>query len=179
MNITKKFIAAAAILAASTGAMASGMTGDTMNFQYYFPNLQSPYSNATNGSFVVGSGVEVSGLADYTGTLDVQADKIVIDFTGSSYWSPATFNGFLLSSSTAGTFGAVTIDPSTTDSSFTQSMISTTGNTLSVNWQGMSFGSGQEIVLDVTSAVPEASNTALMLAGLFVVAGVARRRRSA
>jgi len=179
MNFTKKMLAAAAILVGSTGAMASGLIGDTMSFQYYYPDLSNPYGGSSNGSFVVGSGVEVSNVADGVATLDVQNNKIEIDFDSfASTFNSVSFNGFVLSSSTPGVFGAVTVDAATTDSSFSSSFLSNTGNSLSVNWEGMSFSGGEKIVLDIASPVPEANTTAMMLAGLFVVAGIARRRRS-
>jgi hypothetical protein len=167
----KKFLLAGMFaLAASSGAMASGLTGDAFSYQYYYPDLSSAYSGAANGSYVVGSGVEVSNIVDGAGTLDVTDGQVIVDFTGTSWFNGAGYNGFVI---TGLPISSVTVDSSST---FSGAVISFTGNTLSVNFQGLSFNAGETLVLDINSAVPEAGNLAMMFAGLGLLGVVARRR---
>jgi len=114
--------------------------------------------------------VEVSNIVDGAGTLDVTDGQVIVDFTGTSWFNGAGYNGFVI---TGLPISSVTVDSSST---FSGAVISFTGNTLSVNFQGLSFNAGETLVLDINSAVPEAGNLAMMFAGLGLLGVVARRR---
>jgi hypothetical protein len=167
-------------LATSSAAGAQTFDGSTLNYQYYFPNSGTPYPDADNGSFVVGPGVEVTNVSDNRATLDISGSNILIDFTNSSNWGPAEFNGWILSDQTdslAAILG-VSIDPSTNLSGFSLSNISFTGDSITVNWPGLVFTGSTIVSLNVTigdATVPEPSTWAMMLLG-FGAAGIALRR---
>ena len=167
-------------LATSSAAGAQSFDGATLNYQYYFPNSSSPYAAADNGSFVVGPGVEVDNVSDDRATLDISGSNIFIDFVDTSFWGPATFNGWVLSDQTdslAAILG-VSIDPSTNLGGFSLANISFTGDSIAVNWQGLDFTRDTVVSLNVTfgdAAVPEPSTWAMMLLG-FGAAGIAMRR---
>jgi hypothetical protein len=163
-------ILAVSALVAATPAMATDLTGETFDYQYYYPSLSDAYSNASNGSHVVGAGVEVANIVDSAGTLDVTSDQIIVDFTGSSWFNGADFNGFVI---TGLPVSSVSVDAAST---FLGAVVTYTGNTISVNFEGLSFDAGQQLVLDISSAVPEAGNLTMMFAGLCLVGGLARRR---
>lgn len=174
-----------AALAASTllvagAASAQSFDGATLDYQYYYPDSTSPYNNADNGSFVVGAGIEVTNISDNMGTLDISGTNILVDFTGTSSWNGSSFNGWVLTDETdslAAILG-VTINPSTNMAGFSLSNVSWTGDTISVNWQGLSFDPSTVVSLDVSfgqTAVPEPSTWAMMLFG-FGAAGFSLRR---
>ena len=181
MKLAQRILAAATLaLAASSAADAQSFDGATLNYQYYFPNSGTPYAAADNGSFVVGQGIEVTNVSDDRATLDINGSNVFIDFISSSNWGPASFNGWILSDETdnlAAILG-VTIDPSTNLGGFSLSNISFTGDSITVNWQGLSFTDTTVVSLNVAfgdTAVPEASTWAMMLLG-FGAIGVALRR---
>jgi hypothetical protein len=174
-----RLLAAVALMGCITTHLASpanaGMIGDTVTMHYETPTLNSGYYDG--GSAVVGAGVEFTGLnvglwanADFTNT------QLILSFTFSHTWSPATHNGPVFVD-TAHPFTSVSINPATTSAWFNAGMVSISGNSLIVNWQGQSFTNGQNIVLDLTtSEVPEPATLALMTVGLAGM-GVLRRRR--
>ena len=170
-------------------ANAGIFDGQTVNYQYYFPDLSTPYAAAANGDYLVDSAVEVADVVDGHGTIDFGSDGFVISFTDSSSFSSAAFNGFVIS------------DVSSTLDSFSSfSLVSNTGvmgtptlsfdsDHLYVNWEGLSFTSGNlvfsvnsiadkdNVVTDTISAVPEPETYAMLLAGLGLVGYAARRKR--
>lgn len=170
-------------------ASAGIFDGQTVNYQYYFPDLSTPYAAAANGNYLVDSSVEVVNVVDGHGTIDFGGDEFVISFTESSSFSSAAFNGFVIS------------DVSSTLDSFSSfSLVSNTGvmgtptlsfdsDHLYVNWEGLSFTSGNlvfsvnsiadkdNVVTDTISAVPEPETYAMLLAGLGLVGYTARRKR--
>lgn len=172
-------------------ANAGIFDGQTVNYQYYFPDLSTPYAAAANGNYLVDSSVEVADVVNGHGTIDFGSDGFVISFTDSSSFSSATFNGFVISDISS------TLNPPF--SSF--SLISNTGvlgiptlsfdsDHLYVNWEGLSFTSGNlvfsvtsfanndNIVTDTISTVPEPETYAMLLAGLGLVGFTVRRKRN-
>jgi hypothetical protein len=180
MTFVQRILAVATLALVPSAAIAQSFDGATLNYQYYFPNSGTPYSAADNGSFVVGPGIEVTNVSDDRATLDVAGSNIFIDFVDSSNWGPATFNGWVLSDQTDSLSAilGVSIDPTTNLGGFSLSNISFTGDSIIVNWQGLSFTDSTVVSLNVAfgeAAVPEPSTWAMMLLG-FGAAGFALRR---
>src|SRR5690349_13943474 len=86
--------------ATSSAAGAQSFDGSTLNYQYYFPTSGTPYPAASNGSFVVGPGVEVANVSDGNATLDVSGANIFVDYGVSDFWGTSSFNGWVLSDQT-------------------------------------------------------------------------------
>ena len=177
-----KALVAAATLCVAGGANAM-LAGETLNYQYYFPNTGSAYGGAQNGPFVVGAGAEiVQNMVDGHGNLDVSDTQIHVLFTRDVQFSPGAFNGFILSDSLSSidAFSSVTINAGTTLSGFGAGNLSFDADSISVHWESLAFSAGQQLILDVNVvAVPEPETYAMMLAGLGALAYVARRRKAA
>jgi hypothetical protein len=157
--------------------------GQTVNYQYFFPDLSTPYANADNGDDLVGPQTEVTNITDDLGTMDVSDTNLFVDFTfpGTTFFFSADFNGFRLSDAngTIDAFTSVTINPQTNMAGFDSSRISFNADQIFVNWQGLSFDTDTVVSLDVNGApaqVPEPATLALAALALFGV-GLARRKR--
>ncbi len=175
-------------------AHAGIFDGNTINYQYYFPNLSTPYASAGNGDYLVDTGVEISNVVDGFGTLDFSGDEFVISFAHGGNFSPTAFNGFAISDVSA------SINPFTSFSLVSNTAVSGTpilsfdANHLYVNWAGLNFNRG-ELVFSVSSLaplpnshpvtsfsrtispVPEPDTYALLLVGLGLVGYSARRKQ--
>jgi hypothetical protein len=175
-----RILAAAAAFAVSGAAHAALLDGETLNYQYFFASLGSPYGNAPNGDYVVGPGVEIVNFVDGTGgDIDISDTQIAVAFTDVQFNS-GTFNGFRLMDvfGTIDTFTSVSIDASST-ASIDPGRVSFDGDNVWVNFQSLSFSAGETLVLNVTgvNAIPEPETYALMLLGLAGVGAMVRRRK--
>lgn len=175
-------IAAAGLL--SSQARAAGFSGSTVNFQYDFPSATTPYLYADNGDKVVSSGLEVNHIA-FVANLDIAATNISVTFNTTTYWTNASFNGWVISDQidNLSAITGVTINPLTDLAGFTQSNIVWDANSIAVNWQGLAFDPSTVFSLDVAfappvSGVPEPDTWAMMLLG-FGAIGFSMRRRDA
>ncbi|UJP08255.1 MAG: PEP-CTERM sorting domain-containing protein [Nitrosomonas sp.] len=177
-------------------ANAGVFDGHTINYQYYFPNLSTPYASAGNGDYLVNSGVEISNVVDGFGTIDFSGDEFVISFAHSGNFSPTAFNGFAISDVTA------SINPFASFNLISNTAVSGTptlsfdSNHLYVNWTGLNFNRG-ELVFSVSSLaphsyphshpgtsfshtispVPEPDTYAILLVGLGLVGYSAHRKQ--
>lgn len=175
-------------------ANAGVFDGHTVNYQYYFPNLSTPYASAGNGDYLVDTGVEIANVVDGFGTLDFSGDEFVISFAHGGNFSPTAFNGFAISDVSA------SINPFTSFNLVSNTAVSGTpilsfdANHLYVNWAGLNFNRG-ELVFSVSSLtthpnshpvtsfsrtispVPEPDTYALLLVGLGLVGYSARRKQ--
>lgn len=177
----RNFVLSAALALSVGAATAAPIMGSTVNYQYYFPNLSSPYRGADNGNKVVGAGIEVSNVADTRATMDITATQIIVDFSNASGWVTAAFNGWILSDvfSSIDDFTSVTVDAATNMAGFGAGNVSFTADTISVNWQGLSFTGTTIVVLNFAQSgtVPEPTSLALVSLALLGAGAAARTRR--
>jgi hypothetical protein len=178
----KKLIAAAVLAGSAVGgAVAAPLMGSVLNYQYYYPTLGSPYAGTpdVNSNFIVGPGEEFYTLTDAIGSLDVTANQIIFDFSHSSTLTAADFNGWKLTDifGTIDRFAAVTLDAATNMIGLDASRLSFTDDTIVLNWQGLSFDSDTQVVLNVTTSpfpVPEPGGLPLLGAALLGIAFIRR-----
>ena len=175
------------LLSIVAGSAQASFDGRDMEGRFYFPDLGSLLST---DSWTVGPGVEVSGFpsADARTDLDVSANNIQMTFISSSTWSGAEQNGPVFEVLTAGPLiSGVSINPATDLGGFDMTRVSFTPTTITVNWQGLAFNTGEVISLDVTfdgvvedaTPVPSLSMLGLMLlAGLLLMIGIVNTRRN-
>ncbi|AUZ83776.1 hypothetical protein [Methylophaga nitratireducenticrescens] len=177
----KKLLLLPLLLLMSFNAHSAFLTGQTLTYQYYFPTMSSPYSNADNGDVIVGAGIEVNNVADNMATLDISDTNLLIDFSSSSYWNSSGFNGFKLTDTFGliADFTSVSINPSTNMSGFDLSLITVLADEIWVNWQGLSFNTDTIVSLDINpSAVPIPAAVFLFAPALFGFIGLRYRAKN-
>lgn len=138
--------------------MVEDFLGKTLTYTYdYLPGTANSYQYVT--TIVVGDGVEVPAMIDGgiydVASLDVTANRLIIDYYQASFWESGGFNGFRLAD-TDGTVSEITGVKilSNNMAGFGADNISITdgGNVINVNWAGLSFTQDTRIVLDVLFA---------------------------
>ncbi len=167
--------AAAAALAIGTLAMPANATliGDSITAGYFFPNSVTVYSNfsvSPSPTFTVVAGTDATGTIEgFQQSFDFGASSFTMTVLGGVGFNTASFSGwqFLNNTKAFGAISSVTgIDPS---------RVTTSGNTLLVNWQGLSFQTNDAITVNF-GVVPEPSSWMLLVGG-FGLTGFAMRRR--
>ena len=175
----KKLVLASLFAAFASVANAGLFDGQQVEFQYYFPDLSSPYGGSANGTYLVGPGAEVLNLVDGNSrTLDLDGNNITADFPGNVGFSSGSFNGFRITdiNNTIAAFTSFSIVDSSTlaGGGITLSFDS---NNLYVNWQSANFNPGKVVFAVNAAPVPEPETYASLLAGLGLLGAISRRRR--
>ncbi|WP_298235316.1 PEP-CTERM sorting domain-containing protein [uncultured Azohydromonas sp.] len=178
----KKVLAVAVLAASAVGsAMAAPLMGSVLNYQYYYPDSGTSYAGTpdVNSNFIVGPDAEFYTLTDAIGSMDVTADQVIVDFSHSGTFGPATFNGWVLTDifSNIDRFASVTIDAATNMVGLDASRLSFTDDTIALNWQGLAFDADTRVVLNVSTSpfpVPEPGSLPLLGAALLGIAFIRR-----
>ncbi len=199
------------VVAGALDARADTIAGASFTWQYYADGGALPNNAGSNtgGSFTGGGdggefiepGVE-SDIPLFN--VDSTDTSVIFDYSPAqnpSSWSSNSplslpsqggnsipiYNGIAVDLTSSGTITSVTIDPLTNMSGFTFSNVGFTDDQIEVDWSGLSFNPGTEVVLDVTlngstnpppGNTPEPGTGASLGFGLAAVCFLARRRLS-
>ena len=180
----KALLSATVAIAATTVAItanAATLIGATVNVSARYPNTTTVY--ADGGNKVVTDGVEygTGSFAAYNPgfSIDVQADGLVIFFTGNPNFATAAFNGFVLRVLSGPALTNATIDAASTFSSISATV---TNGDLFLNYsgvQGTSNDTNTSIIrfTGFSAAVPEPATWGLMVFGFGMIGAAARSRK--
>lgn len=164
-----KTLFAALLLASglSGNTHAALLNGQTVNFQYLYPELTTPETLwSTNGNFFVDDSVEIANITMQSSSLDIRDSQLFIRFFYSANFELAAFNGFKLTvGAGVDDFTSVTIDALTTWDNFSADRIDFGSDYIFINWQGFAFNAGDVLVLNIGTdgeQVPEPTSLALL-----------------
>ena len=178
----RRLVFASLLAMSASGASAGLFDGQTLRFEYHFPQLGTLYvESATvppHGNYVVGPAVEILDFASAIGSLDLQSDGFTATFVRSGTFGngggTATYNGIVISDILGAlpAFSSLSVVSNTAVTG--GPLVSFDADNLYINWVGMPFQNGS-VVFAVT-AIPEPSSFALLFAGLGLLGFVAKRR---
>ena len=157
-SVAKKFLAALALSTCMVpAAHAAGLSGDTINMTYFFPDLSSPYLDQNANATVSPIATFDGDIIGSRGNATVSSDTILLTFdTGGGTWTTASFNGPVFTVVTKTNpntkITGAEINPATNMSGLTQSDIAFTSDSVSVNWNGLSFDNNTIVLLDLLFA---------------------------
>jgi len=136
-------VLAMSALAGSPLAAHADLTGDTIHGTYFYPTATTVYQDI--GTFTApGSGDALGGELDWS----VTGSQITITSLVTSSFASSSFNGFeFYDTSRDPLIDGVTIDPGST---LLGGIVSFTGSTFSVNFQGLPVTDGQFVTYDLS-----------------------------
>ena len=125
---------------------ACNLVGDQFNVSFYYPDMSKKIHDA--GNFVVpASGIDPRGFR--YASIDINPRTIVVTYKSFQRFDDSQFHGYVLTDLNRNDISDVTIDKETTVSNFSASRLKVTGNSVSMNMEGISYALGQHIKLKV------------------------------
>lgn len=177
----KKFILLPLLLLIAFNANAAFLSGQTITYQYYFPNTSSPANGAASGNYVVGSGVEVNNAFANFVSVDISDTNILVNFSSIGSFNDVSFNGFKISDTfgVIDDFTGISVNAATNMIGLDLSQITVFADEIWVNWAGLSFNTDTIISLDLNpSAVPIPAAAFMFAPALLGFMGLRRRAKN-
>ena len=141
------------------GTAQAGLIGDVIDVQYVWPSAGAIYSDL--GAITVTSTPQTVTFQPYF-NVTISDTQIVVD--GSNYGGTysGSFNGEYLVDESVATFPAYIVDSSSVLTGGSPT-ITIAGNTLEIDFHGLAFQPGDQLVLDVgPTGVPEPATFGLL-----------------
>jgi hypothetical protein len=157
-----------------------------MVFNYYFPIYGDIFTgspidfiaNGTSHLSTLSSLFPATFSVSFVTPFEEQISYAYPQATGGFSLTNTSFNGFTISGPPGDSpIAAVLVDSLSTVTGLTNSDLSFTNNSVTVNLAGDVFPVGSVGLIDVDFAVPEPSSVALVASGLLVVFAITRLRR--
>lgn len=173
MNL--KSIVVGVVLAAgfvTLGAKVDTVEAATIQAVYYYPNLSSVdfgWTFTPDNPFVTGETETLTEVIPAVGpfaTLVFSANSLDIKFLTIANWATAVFSGPVFTVVAGSPF-----NPVASVTGIATSLVSDTGSTLSINWEGLRFATDSEIVVNFVPTATPLPSTWLMLLSGFVGLG--------
>lgn len=172
-------------LAAATPVFSASLEGATVTTAVYCCVAPTEnYRISSVVSAVVGEGVElpvgtlettVSGRSVIPLNVDIGADYVELDYTGSATASSGSFNGYVFAFEGAADIVGVSVNAAST---FLPTDFWFTADTLYVDVANLRLNSSSRLLLDIALApVPEPSSWAQFAGGLGLIGMAAARRK--
>ena len=160
------------------------LIGETVTMRHDFPNLGTTISGPINVLVQAGAG-DLAEPYTYLGEnwyfVDMEASSFSVVYNRAPNWANAPFNGLIISDMDwVGIPGFITgVDVSTNLAGFNNNRVTFTANSVSINWQGLSFAIGTrwDIGLQTSHKIPEPATLAFFAIGLAGLGFMMRRRR--
>jgi hypothetical protein len=159
---TTALLAVSLTTIAGGAAKATGIEGQTIDVKYVWPTLGSIYADL--GSVVAATIPQPLSFGSYF-TVSVSSAQIVIGQSNYGGVYSGSFNGQYIVDESVLEFPSYTVDPSSVLGGGTPTM-AVAGDTLEINFAGLTFGPGEQLVLDLGPvAAPEPGSLGMLAAG--------------
>ena len=139
------------------GAAHASMLGDSVDVEYVWPNLGSVYQDL--GTITVAASLQTLTFQPYF-DVSVSATQVIVSDSNYSGGYSSSFNGEYVIDGSVAAFPSYVIDSSSVLTGGTP-MIEIAGNTLEINFAGLAFTPGEQLVLDIGAPAPEPATFSL------------------
>jgi len=166
------------------GSAHATLIGDLVTAQHYFPDISSSYGSMDQAIVAEGTSDLMYPHGGIWYNVNVEADSIYVDYVGNATWTTASFNGLVVGSLDDSSGNALQGVSITTNLAWDASRLTFSDDTVSFNWNGLSFTSNSYFLAELdfgtsdnNAPVPEPATMVLLGTGLAGLAGTRMRRR--
>lgn len=177
-----RLLAALSVTLPAMPAAAMSLLGSEATVAYRYPDMATPYGEASPAlAFRIGAGqdamVAVEGVT-FLG-VDFTANRLTVDFTtvlDNPTWNRVPFNGLVFTG--LDRVRSVSLTGGTRLTGFGADRVIFDAGVLGVNWNGLTYRSGDRVELAL-GTVPEPASWVMLISGFGLIGGALRRQRIA